>query len=84
MDQYDSKFYATETYITHFLEAARVPKALVLAGHKVNFTLRPAKRPVLLPAFPALAPLVEGEGGWHAVGCSTTDLHPLVPPLFGP
>ena len=27
----------------HFLEAARFPKALVLAGRKVNFTLRPAK-----------------------------------------
>ena len=55
-------------YITHFLEAARFPKAPVLAGHKVNFTLRPAKRQV-----PALAPLVKG-GGWHArgVGCRLT------------
>ena len=65
----------------HFLEAARFPKAPVLAGRKVNFTLRPAKRPV-----PALAPLVEGEGGLHAVGCSTSDLHPLVTPsqFLGP
>jgi hypothetical protein len=30
-----------ETYITHFLEGALFPKAPVLAGHKVNFTLRP-------------------------------------------
>ena len=29
--------------IMHFLEAARFPKAPVLAGCKVNFTLRPAK-----------------------------------------
>ena len=36
-------FYATETYITHFLEATRFPEAPVLAGHKTNFTLRPAK-----------------------------------------
>ena len=36
-------FFATETYITHFLEAARFPKAPVLAGRKVNFTLHPAK-----------------------------------------
>ena len=27
----------------HFLEAARFPNAPVLVGHKVNFTLRPAK-----------------------------------------
>ena len=36
-------FYATETYIMHFLEAAWFPKAPVLAARKVNFTLRPAK-----------------------------------------
>ena len=30
-------------YITHFLEAARFPKAPVLVGRKVNFTLLPAK-----------------------------------------
>ena len=47
----------------HFLEAAQFPKAPVLAGCKVNFTLRPAKRPV-----PALAPLVE-EGGLAHAGC---------------
>ena len=33
-------FYATETYITHLLEAARFPKAPVIAGRKVNFNLR--------------------------------------------
>ena len=38
-----TSFYATETYITHFLEAARFPKVPVLAGRKVNFTLRPVK-----------------------------------------
>ena len=34
-------FYATETYIMHFLEAAWFLNAPVLAGCKVNFTLRP-------------------------------------------
>ena len=29
-------FYPMETYITHFLEEARCPKAPVLARHKVN------------------------------------------------
>ena len=38
-----SDFYATETYITHFLEAAQFPIAPALVGRKVNFTLRPAK-----------------------------------------
>ena len=47
------QFYATETYFTHFLEATQFSKAPVLAERKVNFTLCPAKRPVL-----ALAPLV--------------------------
>ena len=36
-------FYAREAYIMHFLEATWFPNALVLAGPKVNFTLRPAK-----------------------------------------
>ena len=35
-------FYATETYIMHFLEAARFLNAPVLAGRKVNFTLCPS------------------------------------------
>ena len=50
------QFYATDTYITHFLEAARFPKAPVLAGRKVNFTLRPAKSAVRLTASPPLSP----------------------------
>ena len=34
-------FYATETYIMHFLEAAQFLNAPVLSGRKVNFTLGP-------------------------------------------
>ena len=45
------------------LKAARFPKAPVLAERKVNFTLRPVKRPV-----PALAPPWLRGGGWHAQG----------------
>ena len=33
----DKVFYATETYITHFLEDAQFPKASVLAGRKVLY-----------------------------------------------
>ena len=38
-----SIIYAMETYITYFLEADRFPKAPVLAGRKVIFTLRPVQ-----------------------------------------
>ena len=71
-----TSFYATEMYITHFLEAARLPKVPVLAGRKVNLTLRLPRRPV-----PALAPLARPGCGlqyvWPAPSCS-----PLT--VFGP
>ena len=35
------KFYATETYIMHFLEAPGFLNAPVVAGRKVNYTLCP-------------------------------------------
>ncbi len=36
-----NKFHPTETYITHFLQLGRFPKAPVLARRKVNFYFTP-------------------------------------------
>ena len=41
VDSFVKQFHAMETYITHFLEEARFPKAPVLAWRKVNFYFMP-------------------------------------------
>ena len=68
-------FYATETYIMPFLEAAQFLNAQVLAGRKENFTLRPGSHLHKITNEPvfymALAPYDFATGQRHYLQIST-------------
>ena len=66
-------FYAMETYLTHFLEGARFPKALVLAGCKVTFYFTP-RSVSWLSGWPCPPP--PGWGGGAALHLTCTLLLP--------